>query len=134
MQIGHFKLKRGHLSNFYLEPINGGTGLTLKPGQTAVFILQMNVPEDAPLAAQFSFRAAVTSDQSRISVPISVTVASDANVNLTVVVEDEFSYFADGRPKVGNATVRIINYARGIDQELLTSESVSTRDGTVDIC
>ena len=86
-------------------------------------MMQVNIPEDAPLG-QISFSTAVTSDQARKIMPVGITVVSELNLDFTVLVEDEFTYFAEGNPKVANATVRIVNIPRGIDQSLDTQNFV----------
>lgn len=54
-------------------------------------------------------------------------------MNLTIVVEDEYTYFASGQPLVNNAAVTIINYQLGIrmtkgtdiDNGTLTFENIN---------
>lgn len=101
----------------------GSNGLTLKPHETAIFILNVNIPEETPLGG-FSFSLAVTCDQARIIIPVKISIVSELILDFTILVEDEFSYFADGRPKVANASVRIVNYARGIDTKFITDDTV----------
>ena len=48
-------------------------------------------------------------------------------MNLTVVVEDEYTYFASGQPLVNNAEVTIINYQRGIR----ITKGTDSNNGTV---
>ena len=43
-------------------------------------------------------------------------------MNLTVVVEDEYTYFASGEPLVNDAAVTLINYQRGLRIEQTTEE------------
>lgn len=55
-----------------------------------------------------------------------LTVVSNLTVDVRVVVEDEFTYFADGRPGVAGASVRLVGK---ILQDRLTNETGS--DGEV---
>ena len=48
------------------------------------------------------------------SIPITLTVSSNVLTNLTIVVEDEFTYFASGDPLVNDAAITLINYQRNI--------------------
>ena len=43
-----------------------------------------------------------------------ILVSSDMLMNLTVVVEDEYTYFAEGRPLLSGAVVTLTNSQRGI--------------------
>ena len=44
-------------------------------------------------------------------------------MNLTVVVEDEYSYFAEGRPLLSDAVITLSSSARGYRERLTTGES-----------
>lgn len=55
-----------------------------------------------------------------------MTVSSDSLMNFTVIVEDEYTYFAGRRPLVDDATVTLINYQRGLS----LAQSTSTNNGT----
>ena len=48
-------------------------------------------------------------------------------MNLTVVVEDEYTYFASGQPLVNNAEVTIINYQCGVR----ITKGTDSNNGTV---
>ena len=61
------------------------------------------------------------------AIPITLIVSSNTLMNLTVIVEDEYTYFASGQPLVDNAIVTIINYQRSVR----ITKSTSVDNGTV---
>lgn len=70
----------------------------------------------------------ISSSEVFTSLPIALTVSSDSLMNLTVIVEDEYTYFAGGRPLVDDAMVTLTNNQR----ELRLSLSTSIRNGSVE--
>ena len=87
--------------------------MNLSSGESAVLSILIQTPADQQLG-EISTSIAIISTQISTSIPIRLTVSSDVLMNLTVVVEDEFTYFASGRPLVDNAVIRLINYQRNI--------------------
>ena len=51
-----------------------------------------------------------------------ILVSSDMLMNLTVLVEDEYSYFAEGRPLLSGAVITLTNSQRGIRETLTIQE------------
>ena len=96
-----------------------GTSLDLGSGQSAMLSLLVQTPETQSLG-DISTAIAVISAQVSASIPIRFTVSSDLLMNLTVIVEDEFTYFASGEPLVNDAAITLINYQRGIRITLTT--------------
>jgi len=56
----------------------------------------------------------VSSKETFRRIPLMFVVSSDVQLNLTVRVEDEYTYFAAGEPLVSNALVRLVNNQRNI--------------------
>ena len=63
-------------------------------------------------------------------------IASQSKINLTVYVEDEYTYFADGNPRLAGATI-ILDDAFSADKyEATTDESgmINTDDNICKLC
>lgn len=80
--------------------------LRLQSGESALLSMLVHIPEMHQLG-EITASAVITSNQVFASLPIALTVSSDSLMNLTVVVEDEYTYFASGQPLVNNAIVTI---------------------------
>ena len=102
-----------------------GSSLDLGTGQSAMLSLLVQTPETQSLG-HISTTIAVISTQVSASIPIRLTVSSDVLMNLTVFVEDEFTYFASGEPLVNDAAITLINYQRGIRITLTTEAGNGT--------
>ena len=87
--------------------------LDLQSGESAMLTIQMQTPP-TQLLGEISTAMVISSTEVSKSVPISLIVSSSLLLNLTVIVEDEYTFFADGNPLVGNAIVTIVNYQRNI--------------------
>ena len=103
----------------------GDGQFNLQNRESASLSIQAMVDDDMPLG-EISASFFITSDEVSQQIPVSLTVSSDTLMNLTVVVEDEYTYFATGQPLVGDAVVTLINYQRDIRTTLTTEE----RDGS----
>ena len=90
-----------------------GSGLDLSRGESAVLSILIQTPVDQQLG-DISASIAIISTQVSTTIPIRLTVSSNLLMNLTIVVEDEFTYFASGQPLVDNAVITLINYQRNI--------------------
>ena len=90
-----------------------GSGLDLSRGESAVLSILIQTPIDQQLG-DISASIAIISTQISTTIPIRLTVSSNVLMNLTIVVEDEFTYFASGQPLVYNAAITLINYQRNI--------------------
>ena len=99
---------------------------SLQSGQSAVLSILAQTPESQELG-EISSRVVITSDEVSVSIPIVLVVSSDVFMNFTVIVEDEYTYFASGQPLVNDATVTIINYQR----RLRLSQTTELDNGTV---
>ena len=89
------------------------TGLTLENGESAILLILVQTTASQQLG-DISSSIVIISTQVSSSISIRLTVSSNILLNFTVVVEDEFTYFASGRPLVNNAAVTLINYQRNI--------------------
>ena len=90
-----------------------GSGLDLSRGESAVLSILIQTPDDQQLG-EISASIAIISTQVSATIPIRLTVSSNVLMNLTIVVEDEFTYFASGQPLVDNAVITLINYQRNV--------------------
>ena len=99
---------------------------SLESGQSAVLSILAQTPESQQLG-EISFRLVVASEEVSVSIPVVLLVSSDIFMNLTVVVEDEYTYFASDQPLVNDATVTLINYQRN----LRIAQTTELDNGTV---
>jgi uncharacterized protein (DUF697 family) len=76
----------------------------LPPGSNTTVTLLLTPPSDLPLA-DYNGNLVIQSTNSALSVPFSFRAVSDATGNMLVIVEDEYTYFVAGAPRVANATV-----------------------------
>ena len=86
---------------------------SLESGQSAVLSILAQTPESQELG-EISLRIVVASEEVSVSIPVVLLVSSDVFMNLTVIVEDEYTYFASGQPLVNDATITLINYQRNL--------------------
>ena len=99
---------------------------SLENGQSAVLSILTQTPESQQLG-EISASIVIASREVSVSVPIVLIVSSDVFMNLTVIVEDEYTYFASGQPLVNDATVTLINYQRNVR----TMQTTEMDNGTV---
>ena len=99
-----------------------GSGLDLRSGESAVLSVLVQTPGDLQLG-DISASIAIISTQISVSIPIRLIVSSDVFMNLTVIVEDEFTYFASGEPLVDDAVITLINYQRDIRISMTTERN-----------
>ena len=93
--------------------------MDLNSGESAVLSILIQTPVDQQLG-DISTSFAIISARISTTIPIRLTVSSNVLMNLTIVVEDEFTYFASGQPLVDNAVITLINYQRNIRITLTT--------------
>ena len=99
-----------------------GDNLNLAAGESAQLTLQAQTPATQQLG-ELNITVVVRSNEVPIpiTIPISLTISSDLLMNLTVIVEDEYTYFAAGQPLVDDATITLINYQRNLRLRLTTA-------------
>ncbi|KAK7073310.1 hypothetical protein SK128_022152 [Halocaridina rubra] len=97
-------------------------GITLGSNETAFASLLVQIPTETPLGT-FSGSIRFQSLETFTNVAYQIKVASDTSMNLTVAVEDEYTYFAEGNPLVSDAMVTLINNQKGIRETISSSET-----------
>ena len=102
------------------------SGFSLENGQSAVLSILTQTPESQQLG-EISASIVIASQEISVSVPITLIVSSDIFMNLTVIVEDEYTYFASGQPLVNDAAVTLVNYQRNIR----ITQTTESDNGTV---
>lgn len=88
---------------------------TLGADQTNRVALQLTPPNDLPLGP-YRGTIVVTCEDDGVAVPFEFRVVSEAKGDLIVMVEDEFTYYAAGSPKLAGAEI--------IVQDAVTDEVV----------
>ena len=87
--------------------------LRLENGESALLSILAQTPATEQLG-EIDTTIIITSNEVYTSLPLTLIVSSDLLMNLTVVVEDEYTYFASGQPLVNNAVVTLINNDRNL--------------------
>ncbi|RME96614.1 MAG: hypothetical protein D6766_00190, partial [Verrucomicrobia bacterium] len=77
---------------------------SLQPGQSNVVTLLLTPPADLPLG-KYNGNLAIASETTFLSVPYDFRALSEGRGNVAITVVDEFTYYAEGSPKVAGATV-----------------------------
>ena len=95
-------------------------GLDLQPGETAVLILTVTTGSDDVLG-EFRGSVALNSDLASASINYIFYVTSLDKLNVSVKVEDEFTYFASDKPLVSGAVVTLRNPRRGYQEQRITT-------------
>ena len=101
------------------------SSLNLSSGQSAVLSIFVRVEESQELG-DLTTSISIVSTETSVSIPITLTVSSNLLMNLTVVVEDEFTYFASGQPLVDNAAITLINYQKNVRVTMITDRNNGT--------
>ncbi|MCB1126245.1 MAG: hypothetical protein KDM81_07100, partial [Verrucomicrobiae bacterium] len=79
---------------------------SLQPGQSNIVTLQLTPSADLPLGL-YTGNLAIASDTTFLSVPYNFRALSDGVGNALITVVDEYTYYAEGAPKVEGATVTL---------------------------
>lgn len=95
---------------------------TLGSGNSAILSILVQIPSEQPLG-DVSGEIIISSAEVFQRLRFNFLVSSNMLMNLTVVVEDEYTYFAEGEPLVSDALVRLVNNQRGIQETLNTAEN-----------
>ena len=113
----------------FMSLVNFGTAvqqnegeLVLDSGESALLTVLVSIPPEEPLG-EISGRIVISSMETFETIHFRILVSSDMLMNLTVVVEDEYSYFAEGRPLLSSAVVTLTNSQRSVRETLTTGES-----------
>ena len=87
--------------------------LCLESGESAILSILAQTPTNQQLG-EIDISIVIASDELSLSIPVTLTVSSNLLMNFSVIVEDEYTYFAEGRPLVDDAVITLINYQRNI--------------------
>ena len=98
--------------------------LSLGSGESAILSILATIPADQPLG-DISGQIVISSVETFEVIRFNIIVSSNILMNLTVAVEDEYTYFAEGSPPLSDAVVTLTNNKRDI-QELLTTDESGT--------
>ena len=96
----------------WLMVASGGHAASLDPGATNTITLVLTPPEDLPLG-DHQGTIVISSPATSVSVPFNFRALSTASGDLKVTSVDEYTYYADGSPKVTNATVTVTDAVSG---------------------
>ena len=99
--------------------------LRLESGESAVLSILSQTPANQQLG-EIDISIVIASNEVSSSIPVTLTISSNLLMNFTVIVEDEYTYFAEGRPLVDDATITLINYQRNIR----TTQTTELGNGT----
>ena len=94
----------------------------------------MSILAQAPANQQlgeFTVTVFIASNGVQTALPIDLTVSSDSLMNLTVIVKDEFSFYASGQPLVNDSTITLINDQRS-ERPVRLTQSTEFGNGTVE--
>ena len=99
--------------------------MSLENRESATLSVLVQIPANQPLG-EITATIIIVSTEVYKFIPIALTVSSNILMDLTVLVEDEYTYFAAGQPLVSNAVVTLINYQRN----LRITRTTDTGNGT----
>ena len=99
--------------------------LTLGSRESALLSILVQTQSNQQLG-DISGNLIISSTETSKRVPFTFTVSSNVQMNFTVRVEDEYTYFAEGQPLVSNAVVRLVNHQRNIRLTVSTEEDNGT--------
>lgn len=108
------------------SPQQSEGNLSLKNGESAALSILVQVPVNQQLG-EITATVVIMGREVSKSIQVTLTVSSNVLMNLTVIVEDEYTYFATTQPLVNTATVTLINYQRN----LRIVKTTETGNGTV---
>ena len=96
--------------------------LILGSGESARLSVLVTIPQEQPLG-EISGQIVIYSMETFLTIRFDLLISSNILMNLTVLVEDEYTYFAEGQPLVSDAVVLLTNNIRGIRESFTTGES-----------
>lgn len=96
---------------------------SLAPGSNTVVTLLLTPPADLPLG-DHSTVIALNSERATLAVPARFRAVSDGIGELVITAEDEYTYFAEGRPPLAGAEVVV--------RDVLSGEAVRTNRTGID--
>jgi len=96
----------------WLSLLSPGT-ISLAPSQSAKVTLALNPPADLPLQ-RYDGTIVLAGSNTSLDVPFQFRAVSDATGDFKISVVDDFTYYAEGAPKVAGATVKLIDPIDGV--------------------
>lgn len=98
---------------------------SLQPGESNVVSLLLTPPADLPLGI-YNGTLALSSERAFLSMPYDFRALSEGRGGIVVTVVDEFTYYAEGSPKVEGATVSL----RDPFTHATAAQGITGADGT----
>lgn len=86
-------------------------GLSIHPNEAALLTVSYTIPAEAQLGELYGV-IVVRTNLTVSKIPYTVAITSDDTLNLTIIVKDEYTYFANGAPLVVSAEVKLTNPRR----------------------
>jgi len=97
----------------WLSSASGGELASLAPGESAGVSLLLTPPADLPLGP-YQGSIVIASENSRVIVPFTFRCLSDSIGGMRVEVTDEYTFYAEGSPRVANASIRLLDGFTGV--------------------
>jgi hypothetical protein len=97
----------------WMSLVSTSTIPSLAPGARATVVLALNPATNLPLTV-YSGSLGIIGNNAGLSVPFQFRALSEARGDLLVTVTDEHTYFANGAPRVTNATVLVRDRVTGL--------------------
>jgi hypothetical protein len=110
----------------WLSLVSPATISSMAPGATVTLTLLLTPSADLPLGL-YNGAIALVGSAAQLSVPLQVKCVSDAVGDVQVSVVDEYTYFAEGAPKVSGAEVTLTDPSDGT----VVARGVADSTGTV---
>ncbi len=92
----------------------GGDVSDLRPGETNPVTVVLTPPPELPLGP-YGGSFFVQGEQASVNVPFNFRALSESLGNLRVEAVDEFTYYAEGEPRVAGATVVVLDAVTGAE-------------------
>ena len=109
----------------WMNVVNPNPLASLAPGQSNVITLQLTPPADLQLTT-FDGALALNATSAGLTVPFKFRALSEAKGDLKITAVDEYTYYAEGSPKVTNATVVVKDALSG---ELIVTNGLTDANG-----
>ena len=105
-----------------LSLLSEATILSIGPGNSTTIEVAVNIDPSAALAMA-SGDIIVSNSLVGVSFPFTIDIVSTSKASLTVVCEDELTYFASDHPGVAGAIVSIVSYDNLVSLSAVTNAS-----------
>ncbi len=109
----------------WMNVVNPNPLSSLAPGQSNTITLQLTPPADLQLTT-FEGALALNATNAGLTVPFKFRALSEAKGDLKITAVDEYTYYAEGSPKVTNATVVLKDALSG---ELIVTNGLTDANG-----